>query len=176
MQAEAARRKLQALADQSSSGSSDGAKGGQSTGSEIVFVGRFPLGADTMAGPEACPAPAVHAFLHDMASTHPCLIPRLIRIDQLSGQLPMLLRAAGPPVAVNGKYSHASVAEQVAEQLAAGLAAEAAAKAAAAQAAEAAAREAGNAAESAALAGTLVAGVATAAAAAAVAVADNRPS
>ncbi|PRW33156.1 hypothetical protein C2E21_7907 [Chlorella sorokiniana] len=90
--------------------------------------------------------------------------------------LPMLLRATAPPVALGGRYSSTSVAEQVAEQLAAGLAAEAAAKEAAAKAAEVSAKEAaGNAAEVAALAGAVAVGVAAAAAAAANAAADSRP-
>lgn len=91
------------------------------TGDELVDVGETGVPPDVVAGPNACPEPAVRAVLADMMDTHPPHSARLERIRHLSGQLPMLLRATAPPVAVGGSYSHASVAEQVAARLAARL-------------------------------------------------------
>lgn len=122
-------------------------------GSGTVRVGKTALLPVVVDGPLACPEPGVTAMLADLASTHPFPAARLARMRQLSAQLPMLLRATAPPVALGGRYGHDSVAEQVARQLAEGLAArEAAAKEAAAKAA----------AENASWAGRLVAGVAAA--------------
>lgn len=91
------------------------------TEDELVDVGEMGVPADVVAGPNACPEPAVRAVLADMMDTHPPHSARLERIRHLSGQLHMLLRATAPPVAVGGGYSHASVAEQVAARLAARL-------------------------------------------------------
>lgn len=110
----------------------------------VVMVGKTLLSPEMMAGPQACPEPAVEAVLADLAATHPPLASRLARIEQLSAQLPMLLLPAAPLVPVGGRYSHTSVAEQVAQQLHSRLAAEAAAKDAAKAATKAAEGAAGK--------------------------------
>ena len=116
---------------------------------DTVAVGNTPVPTAMVTGRTACPEYAVRTVLADIAGTHPPYSARLERIRQLSGQLPMQLRAAAPSMAaVGGHYSHANVAERVAERLAEGMRAATAAKEAVKEAAakeaakEAAAKEA----------------------------------
>lgn len=97
-----------------------------------VAVGDTPVPTAMVTGRTACPEYAVRTVLADIGDTHPPYSARLERIRQLSGQLPMLLRAVTPSMAVGGRYGHGSVAEQVAARLAEGIRAETAAKEAAA--------------------------------------------
>ena len=105
-------RELAALAE-GSGGSADGP-----SRQGIVRVGRTCVTPTLVSGPHACPEPAIEAVLADLADTHPPNGCRIMHIQHLAAQLAMLQRATAPPVPVDGRYSHVSVAEQVAERLA----------------------------------------------------------
>ena len=78
-------------------------------------VGKTFVTPALVSGPETCPEPAIEAVLADLADTHPPDGRRIMRIQHLAA---LLQRATAPPVPVDGRYSHVSVAEQVAERLA----------------------------------------------------------
>lgn len=67
----------------------------------------------SIVGPGACPEPAAPAMLTDLRTTMPPFSARLAHVQHLAGQLPMQLRPTAPPVAVGGRYSPGSVAEQI---------------------------------------------------------------
>lgn len=100
-----------------SQGSDQGASGVESKGGSPGALGKW-LGPALEEGPDACPDAITRTALADVMDSHPPVTTRLARIQQLSGQVPMLLRSTAPPVAVGGRCSPASVAEQVAERLA----------------------------------------------------------
>lgn len=108
--------KLGAWAAQQRAAKEEEGAAGKKGGDTAPVVGKSFIISGVIADWASCPETAVLAMLVDLANTHPPTDARVARIEQLASQLPMLQRAAAPPVEVGGRFEAASMAQVIADR------------------------------------------------------------